>query len=94
MLFVVDLPADLVLLLIEGSLFLLGDMPSVLRSHSPFFLPNLPILFVQLGSLRFGQRAVFDALVNPSVLVREPFIDFRPARVIFLPFCFARIPGG
>jgi hypothetical protein len=64
-------------------------MPVVLTGHIPFFLPDLSIVFVQLGGLRFGQCAILDSLVDPALLVREPLVDLRAARVILLPGCFS-----
>ena len=72
--FVVDLPAHLVFLGIEGPLLLLRDVAAVLRSHIPLFLPDLVILFVELSCLALGQRAVLDSLVDPLILIREPFV--------------------
>ena len=93
-LFVVDLPAHLVLLRVEGPLLLLRDVPTILGRHIPLFLPNLVILFVQLGSLSLAQCTALDALVDPAILVQEPFVDLRPTGVALLPRCFVRVDRG
>ena len=51
MLFLLDLVADLVFLLVQGALFLLGDVPAVLARHAAFLTANLRIFLVDFCGL-------------------------------------------
>src|SRR5471030_1468554 len=80
-----DLPADSVFLLIQGFLFLLGNVATILRSHRALFLANLTVFPMQFSGLAFGHVASFHFLLDPLVLIGKAFVDFGAARVIFLP---------
>jgi hypothetical protein len=69
-----NLAADRILLLIQGSLFCLGDVPAILAGHVAFFVTNLPIFPTQLCALSPGQFAFPDFLVNATVLVLQALV--------------------
>ncbi len=66
-----DLLADAVFLLVQRLLFLLGDMAAILAGHGAFFVANLMIFRVQLGSLALGNFALFDFTMDAAILVRK-----------------------
>jgi hypothetical protein len=81
----VDLPADLVFLLIEGLLLGAGYVAIIGLCHGPFFLADCMVLRVKLLGLAFRDFAFADFLVNPPVLVFQPTVDFLTARMFAAP---------
>src|SRR5204863_4013723 len=80
-----DLPADLVLLLVERLLLGLGDVAAVGARHGALFLADGAVLSVQLGRLRLGDLSFLALLMDALVLVREPIVHLLAARVRLLP---------
>ena len=70
---------DRILLLVQGSLFRLGDVPAILAGHVAFFLTDLAIVLMQLRALSLGQVTFLDFLVNATVLVLQAPVDFMTA---------------
>ena len=80
-----DLPADLVLLLVQRLLLGLGDVAAVLRRHGALFLADLVVFAVQLGGLGLAHLALGDFGVDALVLVRQPGVDFGAAGMVLAP---------
>src|SRR5207237_5590579 len=80
-----DLLADLVLLLVERLLLGLGDVAAVGARHGALFLADGAVLAVQLGRLRLGELPFLALLMDALVLVGEPIVHLRAARVRLLP---------
>ena len=79
-----DLCADIVFLLIQGLLFLFGDVVAILGRHVTFFLANLAIFFVQPGCFGLGHIPLFDFVFDAIVLICQALIDLFTARMAFL----------
>ena len=79
-----DLAADRVFLLVQGALFPLGDVATVLRGHGAFLLTDLPVLFPDLRRLSLRHRAGLHVRVHALVLVCEPAVDLGATGMVFL----------
>src|SRR6185437_15906040 len=82
-----DLPADLILLLIERALLGLGDVATVRAGHRTLLVADRAILAMQPRSLAAGDLAFLALLVDALVLVGEAVVHLFAARVF-------RLPGG
>jgi hypothetical protein len=84
-----DLATDLVFLLVQRALFLLGDVPTVLRGHVALFLANLAVFLVQLARLALGDFAFLHFVVDTLVLVGEAVT----ARILAMRFMVSSSGG-
>ena len=78
--------ADVILLVVETSLFTLGDMAVMTGSHCPFFVTDGMILCMETCSLCSADLAFPAFLVDTAVLVVQPAIDLSTARMLSIPF--------
>jgi hypothetical protein len=76
---ILDLLADVILLLVQGFLLLFGDVSAVLGCHVFFFLADLVIFVVELGRLFTAHLAVGFFYVYSAVLAKQSAIDFGAA---------------
>lgn len=91
---ILDLLAVAVLLLVEGPLLLFGNMAVVLRSHIPLFLTHFVVVALEMVSFGLAHFAVFDLVVDPTVLVVETAVDLRTAGMVLVPFTVLCEGGG
>ena len=61
--------ADVIFLLVQGFLFLLGDMTMILGSHGFFLMPDLMIFVMQLTRFSLAHFTVGYFFINSVVLV-------------------------
>src|SRR2546430_2068854 len=71
--------------LVERLLLGLGDVAAVGARHGALFLADGAVLAVQLGRLRLGELPFLALLMDALVLVGEPIVHLRAARVRLLP---------
>lgn len=78
--------ANMILLVVETSLFTFSDMAVVTGSHCPFFMTDGVILCMQALSLCSADLAFPALLVDTAVLVVQPAIDLCTTRMLAIPF--------
>src|SRR5215468_261287 len=83
-----DLLADLVLLLVERTLFGLGDVAAIGARHGALFLADRVILGVQLVRLRLGDLTFAALGVDALALMRQTAVHLLAARMVLLPLRF------
>jgi hypothetical protein len=81
---VVDFFADVVFLLVQRILFLLGDVAAILAGHVALFLADLMILPMKIPGLPMRDLAVLGLFVDAAVLIVQPVIHLGAARMTFL----------
>jgi hypothetical protein len=81
-----DLAVHAVFLAVQHPLVGASDVATVSRSHVALFLANLMIFAVKLSGLAAAELAIRAVAVDCRVLVGEPLVDFRAARVSCVPF--------
>jgi hypothetical protein len=91
-----DLVADLVFLLVQGLLFLPGDVAMVLAGHVRSLPADLAVFLVQLGGLGMGELAVSHFLMDALVLVLQTLIHLGAVGVVcsMCPPCRRREAGA
>lgn len=89
-----DLAAVGVLLVIEGPLFLAGDMAMILTCHIPFFLPHFVIVTMQLGGTPRADLALGPFPVDPAILVSQTAIYLGAAGMSVIEMTGLRETSG
>src|SRR5215469_8108290 len=80
-----DLPADLILLLVERALLGLREVAAVGAGHGTLFVADRAILAMQPCGLAPGELAFLALLVDTLVLVGEAVVHLFTARMVLLP---------
>jgi len=86
--------ADAILLMVETSLFMPGDMTVVTGSHRPFFVADGVILCMETRSLCSADLTFATLLVDAAVLVVQPAIDLCATGVLTVPTAILSECGG
>ena len=80
-----NLPAHVVILLVERLLLQRSNVPAILARHVPFFLADLVIFPVKLVGLPLRNIAFPKLVINPLVLVLQTIVYLLPPRMILCP---------